>query len=56
MAEERVPPPLDEDVNLFGDDDDDDDDDMFKSAVADPVSTHFSQAYFQQLKTQKHCG
>ena len=36
MAEERDPPPLDQEVDLFGDDDDDDDD-MFKSAVAQPV-------------------
>ncbi|XP_067932075.1 sorting nexin-2-like isoform X2 [Watersipora subatra] len=37
MAEERVPPPLDEDIDLF-DDEDDDEDDMFKSAIADPIS------------------
>lgn len=41
MAEEREPPPLQNEPDLFGNDDDDEGDDIFKSATTQPVRSEY---------------
>lgn len=38
MAEEREPPPMEKEPDLF---DEDDDEDIFKSAISQPVSSTY---------------